>query len=552
MTTAIPSTSRVRWRPILAAVAVVVLAATGTAYALLHGRPPIDTSSWCDSTGGIRRADTRTDECVGVTDDPDSTYAFYPEIPELKNIQERIRKDNHAVTEAATNDAAQYYVDIAIVLPMPWKDNGLTGLPTVLHQLEGAYVRQHAVNMDRSRGHPPRVRLLVANAGYDAHAWTLLAERIKALHDDGHLVAVTGLGPSLASTASLLSELSKSGIATLGTIFTADNLHGMIDAEGRTPIRRITPTNTEEVHAALDLMSGIATPNTRAVLVAASNGKNDHFTQTLTDAFQQQYPDPASLEFFDPDSPASSQTLDGIAARICTQKDASLVYFAGRDDPALHLAAELGKHCSQDHPVIMVTGDSVTKSLGTRSDTDQDWPALSAALQSKKIQLYYTGLAHPDQWRRSGGTTSADEMNALINGLRDIPDVGEIRLDDGQAIMAYDSMLLLTKAVGQVATGIPLQDGERTAKLQKLDNGFLNITPKSPVCGASGPIVLVRGDNEAPGLVGNTVDKVIPIAQVVVNETGNGLRSEFYKLYYPNGELAWAGTCGRPSPVNPR
>jgi len=498
--------------------------------------------SWCDKTGNVARIDPGTDECIGVSDG----YAFSSSYAPLKAVQEAIAAENQAVAEAAKTQPTSYFVDIAYVVPIPWHDLGVTPLASVTHQLEGAYARQFLNNRLDGPGHPPRVRLLIANTGYDSHDWQRVSTQLAALKTTGRLVAVTGFGPSLDTTEQLLAELTGNGIATLGTIITSDTLHGQLASDRSVPVRRIAPTNQEEIAAALHFMAAMTTGKRMVLVAPADDAKVDSYTQTLIEAFQQQNRTPTDLEFFDPNSPAFNATLDNIAARLCNSADVNAVYFAGRASAGAHLTGEIGRRCGANHKVKVFAGDAINDELSTVPAQTEEWVTLRDALASGKVELYYTGLAHPDQWGKANGLATAQQMRQLSDRIGKLPHTERYPLDDGDAIMAYDSILVLLEAVSQVAAGLA-QPSPAIADLQQLNNGFFTITKKSPVCGASGPITLVRDDAEAAELVGNTINKPIALARIVVSQPDRTqLRSQFVELYYPRGSREWAGQCGFP------
>lgn len=507
--------------------------------------PAPDHSTWCDANGDITHADPGTDECIGVSD-RSFDHVFLSEYAPLKTVQAAIARENKAVTADAVTSPANYYVDIAYVMPLPWHGLGLGSLARATHELEGAYIRQSINNELTQPGHPPRIRLLVANPGYDLHDWQTVAKQLTDLKAKGRLVAVTGLGPSLTTTADLLASLGSAGIATLGTDFTADTLHGQLGGAQSVPVRRISPANQEEIAAALHFIAADRSGK-RTVLVAAGDPDNvDVYTKTLIEAFQQQNTTPTDLEFYDPGSPAFNATLDNIASRICNSTDVGAVYFAGRSTPAAHLTGEIGKRCGADRRVKVYTGDDVTAQLSTVPAQNDEWTTLRTALNSGKVELLFTGLASPDQWGGQAALANAQELTKLADRIGRLPHIEAYPLDDGDAMLAYDSVMVLSEVIAQVATGIGRVDPPIT-DLQRLNNGFFGLTTRSPVCGTSGPIALVRDDNELHGQVGNTINKPIPLVRIVVSPDRTQLKAQFQQLYYPGGAKQWSGQCGFPS-----
>jgi hypothetical protein len=311
-------------------------------------------------------------------------------------------------------------------------------------------------------------------------------------------------------------------------------------------VRRIAPTNQEQIAAALHYLAAMTTGKRMVLVAPADNASVDSYTKTLIEAFQRQNRTPTDLEFFDPGSPAYNATLDNIASRLCNSTDVNAVYFAGRASAGVHLTGEIGRRCGVNRKIKVFAGDAINDELSTVPAQTEDWVTLRNALTSGKVELYYTGLGHPDQWGKTNGLANAQEMRQLSDRIGKLQHTELYPLDDGDAIMAYDSILVLIAAVSQVSAGLA-QPSPAIADLQRLNNGFFTITKKSPVCGASGPITLVRDDAEAAGLVGNTINKPITLSRIVVSQPDRTqLRSQFVELYYPRGSREWSGQCGFP------
>lgn len=488
--------------------------------------------TWCGDDDRVRKVDG-SGECVGYTD---GSYRFMPGAdPALDRIQQLIADENAEALGRA-------HVNVAVMLPMPWQGQGSTSLTSIRHQLEGAYAAQRAANQEDE----VKYRLLVTNIGYEGRGWQQVGAQLVALRRADQVALATGLGPSLVNTGNLMRQLSDAGIPMVASIATADDLHG--GSTGIRHLRRVTPSNQDEVTAMLAFMrqrpeqvvGAAAVPNESNTLLVAASRVNDQdtYTQWLIAKFKEGIGERVGRRFFEPDNLGEGAAIGAIAAQVCADDDIAVVYFAGRSDPLRRLVTELGRSCPLGRTITVMSGDDASELATPRSDAE-----FFAALQGPrpKVELLYSGLAHPGQW--AGLPTDSGSPRALDRLRGTLDQAGlDTDLSDGVAMMSHDAVAVAVAAAGRVATALP--DGKvGHLQLGDLANGFAQIVPADPVCGASGPIGIVYGEAQDGVAEGNAVNKPIPIIQI--RPDGSTVVAGGRPVF-PMGQSFWEGRCGMP------
>ena len=193
------------------------------------------------------------------------------------------------------------------------------------------------------------------------------------------------------------------------------------------------------------------------------------------------------------------------------------ILFAGRHTQLRQFINALGARGCTDHKLTVLTGDEGSYLAG---DTKLDRQALT-----RNLSVRYTALAHPDAWKKDPATTggSAADMKALEDLLaagkqEPIGPIGQVALDDGQLITAYDAMRLAVQGLREATP-----NGEVVPPLQDVANEWSYIKGSHRVNGASGWICLDE--------YGNPYDKAVPIVEL----TPSG-DSRFVKIAWPEGK----------------
>jgi ABC-type branched-subunit amino acid transport system substrate-binding protein len=451
----------------------------------------VENVTACDSV--VDQAGLRTG-CVGVSDGQSLMAS------DLADVEKDIHDQNQAVV-----DSGVPYVSVAFLTPMslvPGRDAATTD--SVLHELEGAYVAQYLADNGPAAVRP-RIRLLLANDGSLGEQWpTVVGELKQRTGGSDHLVAVAGLGQSLKSTADAIHQLDSVPLAMVGDTITADDLHQIRS------LVRVSAPNTDEAYAAAQYL-----PSTSQVLVIQDTNPDDLYARTLGDKFTTRWKPRMIIGQVDFDSGTddAADRLVEMSSDICAS-GASVVYFAGRGRDLGPLLTGLNTRICSTRPIEIVSGDDASSLDGSRD--------VRHALAGK-ISLVYTGLAHPDEWNRS--TVKYGYPVFLGQFTSSFPSDAGAALDDGNAMMAYDSMETVVAAVRLTANARkPVTAGGIIQHWSAL-NGL-----GSCVAGASGPIAF------APD--GNPTNKPIPV--LAVDQT---LKSSFVTLQWPTGTPSSQAAC---------
>ncbi|MGW5645962.1 hypothetical protein ACWEV3_00575 [Saccharopolyspora sp. NPDC003752] len=183
----------------------------------------VTTTSGCAS--GLHRTGP-LDECIGVTDGPgefglsDGRGGFDGS---LRVVQDKIAAENARVRRIS-REQNKPYVSIAYFSPLTVAKPDTTTIEAVRRGLEGTYVSQLRANADGREewgGNLPLIQVLLANPGSRSAQWEPVVEQLRQLaepEENGRLVAVTGLGQSLAGTRDAINRLSQHRIPMVGAI----------------------------------------------------------------------------------------------------------------------------------------------------------------------------------------------------------------------------------------------------------------------------------------------------------------------------------------------
>ncbi|WMX46522.1 hypothetical protein [Streptomyces roseicoloratus] len=444
-----------------------------------------------------------SDECVGVNGD-----GFDFRVPELAEVAGLIGRENAALKP-------DQYATVAVLLPLTSSDPGMR--VKVLHELQGAYARQYRANHE-SNSETPRIRLVLANTGKGNAHWKSTVDRLTAMTGAPHrLRAVTGVATSSTEVRLAVTELTKAGIAVVGTTITADDIaNGPGPGHNRFPgLARVSPTNGDEAKA----LAHFGRVNAAKALLVQDTRTGDHYTDTLKSAFA------ASLKgapyepqlFTSPADPTeegtTANTFKQITHLICDTR-AETVFFAGRHTQLRQFINALGARGCVERPFTILTGDEGSY-LG--ADAKLNRKALKA-----RLTVRYASLAHPDAWRPAPGRpvpATGGSAVAYETFLTDIARAAKepVPLADGQAIVAYDAMATAVHAIRQATP-----DGAAHPELADVATQWPQVKGSLRVQGASGWICL---DN-----FGNPYNKAVPIVELA--EDGS---QRFVAIAWPEG-----------------
>ncbi|MET7935513.1 branched-chain amino acid ABC transporter substrate-binding protein [Streptomyces sp. NPDC005322] len=434
-------------------------------------------------------------ECVGVTD---GSYLF---AEHLRAVEDKIKTENDRVEGNADKEP---YVSVAYMTSFTLTDDDSNSEESVRHELEGAYLAQHRHNRgDLSAA--PKIKLLIANMGSNAAHWEHTVGKLIDVKDsDDKLVAVAGLGPSTERTLSALNRLSDHGLALVASTMTATNIK---DIEG---FVRVSPTNVDEAYAASNYLKR---QKVRTAVVVQDDAKTNYYAKTLGDAFTEVFQDNkghrlvADRMTFDSSVPSAWENeLHYMPGQLCDQKP-EVVYFAGRGKHLTRFLDAIANRPCQERKFTVMAGD----------DTSNLTPKQLEHAAESGVRMLYTGLAHPDMWRKdplhvSGPSAQHFQPGGLL--AQWFPNDPRY---DGQAVMGHDAVLTAAHGI-QMAAG---WRGEVTG--DAVGRMFHQMDGRKQVAGASG---FISFQNQ-----GNPRNKAVPILHL--NRKG---QSELMEVSAPRGE----------------
>lgn len=434
----VPRPPRRKWPWIALALAV---AAGGTVGGLL-------LAGGKDTCGhGIPKAGPQH-ECIGVSDGS-GTFSFEPS---TAAVMAKIATENDRVDKSG-----KPWVSIAYVEPFtdaPEQESVKYG---VLEELEGAYLAQRQLNDAQLGGHgdTPQIKLLVGNLGLRSEQWKPLTDQLVAMtKDDHHLVAVAGFGLSRTGTLNAVNALRSAKVPMMGATITADDLA----SASQVGFFRTSAPNSDQTSAAVGYLKQQQTRHPGyKVLVIRDRNQDDIYNTSLYNDFVAAA-HTRSLALMSGGDLQYVSGIDGVsnafssvADRVCDKKP-DAVYFAGR---GASLRAFITAMSAPDRrcPVTVLTGDDAvgvyydaSTPQKVRTQYEEDWKASG-------VTVYYTALGHPNL-----SATVYPPAKNPFPGFKQLfgsefGSGGPDHFQDGQAILAHDSVWTLGLAIREAAGG---------------------------------------------------------------------------------------------------
>jgi ABC-type branched-subunit amino acid transport system substrate-binding protein len=415
----------------------------------------------------------QSEPTVRVSDGSDPFVGYLGKVAGL------IHAENNRVT-----GSGKEYMSIAFMLPIRTGGLDPNTETAIRHEIEGAYLAQFWANHQGADGgqfnnSAPLVRLLLADTGHFGDAWSETVGQLAGRIGSERLVAVAGLGSSVATTQAAATALAEKGLPMFGAVITSSTLKAR-------NLARVGPVNADYAAAAIKYLE--TTPEWRAATPAApfkaflvrDTTPGDSYAHDLGEAYVNDFPknDPAHIMLpnqgaFNGSVGAVGNTLSTHVNAICTL-DPSIVFFAGRSGHMREFLSKLAaRPCAATAgPVTVMSGDDIDH----LTDNKGLWAG-------DGLTLLYTGLASPLSWDVPG-TAQAISAETVAHFRGPNPNSYAIQfgdsLEDGHAIMAHDSVLTATEAARRAYTGQPLAPPD-------LENGMNQITgTNGAVAGASG------------------------------------------------------------------
>ena len=438
-------------------------------------------------------------ECVGVTD---GSHAFEPNLKDippqhrLDAVSDKIKKENDRVKKENEEEGTPY-ISVAYMTALTLTEEDSNPPESIRNELEGAYKAQRRHN-DGDLKTTPRIRLLIANTGSDSAHWKHTVNELTKLRDSSdRLVAVTGLGPSHPNNIDAIKALSKRKLATVASTMTDSDL-GRIENFARVP-----PTNDDQARAAARYLDD---KDYSSAALVEDKAKRNPYASSLGPAFSKAFKanggdidDDLELSFDSSSANRMHSEMRLMPSQLC-QKKHQAIYFAGRGKHLKDFLDALSnrENCT-DRDFTVISGDDSSNltadELRKASETG--------------IEVLYTGIAHPDMWEADPKAVSkrADKLFKSTD-------------DDGQAIVAHDSVITVSQALAMLAD----TDGKETGESV---GGMFYKMQQHAVPGASGWISFEEN--------GNPRDKAIPILRLASSG-----RAHLEDVSSPTGSTATA------------
>jgi ABC-type branched-subunit amino acid transport system substrate-binding protein len=446
-------------------------------------------------------------QCIGITDGNDGPVFGAGTAAALRAIGE----ENNRV---AAEESAKPSADVAYVVPIPPPGTVDDFAKRLSGDLMGVAVAQRQANRTNTLGDGPLIRVLIVNIGdsreLSKDPINRLVEMAHAGSAEHRLVAVAISGQPSEPPVEAIDTLLAAQVPVSASNLTADQL-ASAPVSPDTALARIAPTISDEAASAAAYLH----PSSSRALIVQDADPQDHYAQSLGNAFRAKYPDGAHSivqpnESYNGPGDGAANAMSAILGNICQQRP-DVVFFAGRAQELAALVGALPFRPCRDFPVRIVTGDDGARFAGMIASGA---PEPRRAIQTN-VSVAYTGLASPEAWQSSPAAFARNAAEFLTARCLDcFPQLfpGE-SLVDGHAILAYDAIRL---AVG----GIRSPDGPPGSP--GVIQQFKAIHGLGSVPGASGWISLTD--------TGNTINKAVPILGI-----GPGGETRFLRLSSASG-----------------
>lgn len=452
--------------------------------------------SWLEDSrarcgGGVieRGAD---DQCVGVTD---GAYVF---ADHLAPVERKIREENDRIA-----GSGEPYVSVAYMTSFTLDGTDSNSEESVRHELQGAYLAQYRHNRGDLSA-LPRIRLLIANTGGGSSHWRYTVDELVRRKAAERLVAVAGLGPSTDENRAAVGRLSRHGLALVASTMTATSIkdiHNFV---------RVSPTNVDEAYAAAAYLKR---EKFRSAVVVQDVARGNLYATTLGSAFTRAFPDdaghtllPEPMTYDSSVRNAWENEMNFMSSQLCDEEP-QVVYFAGRGTHLMSFLNALSNRPCQKAQFTVVAGDDTTNLTARQID---------AAVRTG-VTVLYTGLAHPDMYRKNPEAVSAPSARYFAEGGlldRTFPDNSR---EDGQAIMAHDAVLTVGRGVQMAA-----RQGEVDVSGDAVARMFHQMNGGHQVAGAGGFLSFHNN--------GNPRDKAVPVLRLSA-----GGRAQFIEVSAARG-----------------
>jgi hypothetical protein len=356
----------------------------------------------------------------------------------LRDLEQETASQNRAITGQ--------FVTLVVLEDLSFGPGDTVNPQVQRHELEGALTAVSIANS--SKGAAPKIKLLFANFGTNADYYQIAVSRIIEAARAQHIVAVIGIGQSLANANTAINELSAANIATIGSVVTAGNL-GLKDPSGSetnpanivTNFYRVAPTNSDEAKADVAFIKqDLLSAPYRNIMMIQDTTASDTYATDLATAFTNLIHPSVVMPYQSPVDPHKQALMvsqfDGMFSEICAVKP-SLIYWAGRGtDLRDFLTAIESQGSCLPGKLPIVSGDDAANLLG------QPLPAGQFG-----YTVYYTGLATAGEWGNSEQEPAVN-YRAFADAFSGPPyryPAGD--LEDGTAMLTADAVSVAAAAI---------------------------------------------------------------------------------------------------------
>jgi hypothetical protein len=298
----------------------------------------------------------------------DGSVAFGTD-PVMLAVEHAIEAENQRVT------AGGRYESVVLLDPFTFQPGGTVSQPRMDHELIGGYLAQRAANQEQGG---IGIQLLLANEGTSGQEFAGQAvQQIESREGADRIVAVAGMGLSVASTQAAATALSADGMAMFGAVTTGDQLNGNTYAG----FFQVVPAVFAQVNELSGYLAGQLPSRGSAQFVAlvSDAAATDVYSANLLNDFQSAFVPQTQVQqySFAPDASGAARQYATITQGVCSQpgeqgrKPNPYVLYAGR-------AAALPNLIQQFQQSAACAGETVT--IVTGSDAN-GLPATATATQ---------------------------------------------------------------------------------------------------------------------------------------------------------------------------
>jgi hypothetical protein len=378
-------------------------------------------------------------QCIGLSD---GSHRFFEDLDDIDVPDRNVARDLRRVEEEildANGDAERMGNAVTVVELGVLSSKDPEGYPQILQELLGLAVAQRD---HIERGQP--VRIMLANAGDGmAHAPEAADAIAEHAQDDDTLLAVLGLGISKTATRTAMVRLGTARLPMVGTAITATQL-----VEDTTPFyRQVGPTNRRQ---AAVIASHAAARGFTGAEIYSSSDEHDLYTHDLQaklhDAFKQRDISSSTHKYSTGTSPAGD-TAERLGERACDLDPATEVaVYAGRAEQMDSFISGMTGRCSGSYPRV-IAGDDVSRHLLARSQPIPNGLTVEYAALSTSLAWAggCTGSTAPPFFK---ALEEFSTRHGLSGSSRQCEDTR-----DGQAMLSYDSLDIVMKAIGSASAG---------------------------------------------------------------------------------------------------